>query len=60
MNNGGVDTGQVIFLFSFLLLFVLSVSVHFGIGATICTGQEIKCLPYAGRFKSDESFTQEK
>ena len=30
------------FLFSFLF-----VSVHFGIGATICTHREIQSLPYA-------------
>ena len=28
----------------------LSISVRFGIGATIRIGQEIQCLPYAGFF----------
>ena len=32
----------------FLLLPSLSVSVRFGIGATILTRQEIQCLLYAG------------
>ena len=29
---------------------MFSISVCFGIGATICIGREIKCLPYAGIF----------
>ena len=37
------DTSHFLLFFSFL-----SISVHFGIGATFCTRQEIPCLPYAG------------
>ena len=46
MPNLTQDTGHMTFFFFFV--FFLSISVRFGIGATICTHQEIQCLPMRG------------
>ena len=45
-------THDILYIYIYINLFgpFLSLSVRFGIGATIRTHREIQCLPYAGFF----------